>query len=122
MKSNTALLVFAIALIAPPAARAQSQDADLILTNARIYTVDAARPRAQAVAIRSGRIIFVGSAQEVTALRGATTRVLDLAGKTVIPGMIDAHGHLTGLGSTLRMVDLVGTTSYDEIVERVRQK
>src|SRR5688572_16957501 len=117
MKPNAAVIAFAIALAAPAAARAQTPPADLILTNARVYTVDAARPRAQAVAIRDGRIVFVGSAQEAAGLSGGATRVIDLKGQTVIPGMIDAHGHLAGLGNSLRVVDLVGTTSYDEIVE-----
>jgi predicted amidohydrolase YtcJ len=122
MKPNAAIIALAIALTAPGTARAQTPAADLILTNARVYTADAARPRAQAVAIRDGRIVFVGSAREAAALRGSATRTLDLNGKTIIPGMIDAHGHLAGLGNSLRIVDLVGTTSYEQIVERVRQK
>ncbi len=87
-----------------------------------MYTADAALPHAQAVAIRGDRIVFVGSNQEAATLRGTGTRVLDVAGKTVIPGMIDSHGHLTGLGSALRTVDLVGTRSYDEIIERVARR
>lgn len=104
------------------AARTQAQQADLILTNARIYTADAAHPRAQAVAVRGDRIVFVGSAQEAAALRGPATKVIDLDGKTIIPGMIDAHGHLSGLGSALRTIDLMGTTSYQEIVDRVAKR
>lgn len=96
--------------------------ADLILTNGRVHTADPARPRAQAIAIKGDRITFVGSAREAAALRGSSTRVVDLAGRTVLPGLIDAHGHLTGLGSALRSVDLVGTRTYDEVIERVRQR
>ena len=55
-------------------------------------------------------------------MRGTATRVIDVTGKTVIPGMTDSHGHLTGLGSALRTVDLVGTRSYDEIIERVARR
>jgi predicted amidohydrolase YtcJ len=93
--------------------------ADLIVTNARVHTVDDARPRAQAFAVRDGRIAFVGDVPGALALRGPATRVLDLAGKTVIPGMVDAHAHLLGLGQALRTVDLTGTRSYDEVVARV---
>jgi predicted amidohydrolase YtcJ len=103
-----------------PAARAQQ--ADLILINGRVYTADAAQPQAQAVAVRGDRIVFVGSNQEALSLRGNGTRVIDASGKMVMPGMSDSHGHLTGLGSALRTVDLVGTRSYDEVIERVRRR
>ena len=99
----------------PPAPR----PADLIVTNARIYTVDEGRPVAEAMAIRGGRIDFIGSVRGALAHRGSATRVLDLAGRTVIPGMVDAHAHLRGLGEALRTVDLTGTRSYDEVIARV---
>lgn len=111
------LLPFAVAV---SVSVSYAQQADLILTNARVYTADAARPHAQAIAVRGDRIVFVGSSLEAGALRGSGTRLIDLAGRTVVPGMIDAHGHLTGLGRALRTVDLVGTTSLDQVVERVR--
>ncbi len=66
--------------------------ADLIVTNARIYTVDDAHPVVSAMAVRDGRVQFTGSAREAMALKGASTRVVDLGGRTVIPGMVDAHG------------------------------
>lgn len=93
--------------------------ADVLVTNARIYTVDEARPRAEAMAIKDGRVLFVGPARLAAAHRGATTRVVDAGGQAVIPGMTDAHGHVTGLGEALRNVDLVGTSSYDEVIARV---
>jgi predicted amidohydrolase YtcJ len=97
---------------------AQAPRADLIITNARIYTVDDSRPRVSGMAVRDGRIQFVGSEREVLALRGPSTRVIDGAGRTIIPGMVDAHAHLLNLGLSLRNVDLVGTRSYDEVVQR----
>ena len=115
--TKTILSLALIAALAP--ATASAQHADVIITNARVYTSDAARPRAEAVAVRGDRIVFVGSAYEAALLRGPATRVFDVAGKTVIPGMIDSHGHLTGLGAALRTVDVVATKSLDEIVERV---
>ena len=93
--------------------------AELVVTNARIYTVDPSRPVVQAMAIRDGRVTFIGGTAGAMALRGPQTRVLDLAGRTVIPGMVDAHAHFLGLGEKLRNVDLVGTRSYDEVIARV---
>ena len=55
----------------------------------------------------------------ILTLRGPQTRIVDLAGKTVIPGMVDAHGHVSGLGTALSVVDLTGASSYDEIIARV---
>ena len=98
---------------------AQQQTADLIVTNARIYTVDDAHPLADAMAVRGGKITFVGDSRGALTLRGAQTKVVDLGGRTVIPGMIDAHGHVSGLGTALAVVDLTGASSYDEIVARV---
>jgi predicted amidohydrolase YtcJ len=98
---------------------AQSVTADLIVQNARIYTVDRTHPVARAMAVRGGRILFVGSERGAMALRGAGTRVVDLQGKTVIPGMVDAHAHLAGLGTSLRIVNLLGTRSVDDVIARV---
>ena len=119
MEAMTKINRFLAFIVALAPATASAQHADVIITNARVYTSDAARPRAEAVAVRGDRIVFVGSAHEAGLLRGPATRVYDVAGKTVIPGMIDSHGHLTGLGAALRTVDLVATKSLDEIVERV---
>ena len=115
---RTLLVLLALLVPAAPAA-GQGAPADLILTNARVYTVDEANPRAQAVAVRGAEIVFVGSAREAEVLRGPDTRVVDLDGMMVMPGMIDSHGHFPGLGSAMRNVDLVGTRSLDEVVERV---
>ena len=98
------------------------QQADLVVTNAQIYTSDVNRPVAEALAVRAGRIAFVGSNRGALALAGPRTERLDLAGKTVIAGMVDAHAHLLGLGQALRTVDLVGTRSYDEVIARVVER
>jgi predicted amidohydrolase YtcJ len=98
------------------------QQADLVVTNARIYTSDVNRPLAEALAVRGGRIAFVGSNRGALALAGPRTERLDLTGRTVIAGMVDAHAHLLGLGQALRTVDLVGTRSYDEVIARVADR
>jgi predicted amidohydrolase YtcJ len=95
---------------------------DLILHNARVYTMDANRSTAQALAIRGDRIMRVGTNAELLALRGPATRVIDLSGGTIVPGLQDAHGHFTGLGASMQSIDLRGTTSYEQVVGMVRQR
>jgi hypothetical protein len=111
-------LATAVLLALAPRARA-AEPADLVLTNGVVHTVDAARPRAEAVAVRGNRIVAVGSAAEAMALVGPKTRVLDLAGRTVVPGFDDSHAHVLGIGFARLDVDLTGTRSWSEVVERV---
>ncbi|MBI4419926.1 MAG: amidohydrolase [Gemmatimonadetes bacterium] len=106
----------------PPFLASQQPSADLVVTNAKIYTVDASRPHAEALAVRGGRVVFVGDARGAQALVGPNTEKWDLRGKTVVPGIVDAHAHLLGFGGALRNVDLVGTKSYDEVVARVVER
>jgi len=94
----------------------------LILHHGRIYTVDAANAIAEAVAVQGDRIVSVGSNADVLARRTSSTRVIDLGGATVLPGLHDAHGHFTGLGAFLQSLNLRGTTSYQQIVGRVRER
>jgi predicted amidohydrolase YtcJ len=116
---SRALLLLLVPSIVTAQQQPQQQPADLIVTNARIYTVDESHPLADAMAVRGGKVQFVGSTRAAMALRGASTRVIDLNGRTVIPGMVDAHGHVDNLGLALRTVDLTGTSSYDEVIARV---
>lgn len=95
---------------------------DLILHNARIYTGDPSRPTAEAIAIRADRIVRVGTNAEALALRATPTRVIDVAGGTIVPGLQDAHGHFTGLGAGMQSLDLRGTTTYEQVVGMVRQR
>ena len=104
------------AALAPALASAQS--ADLILRNGRIYTVDDAKPFGTALVVRGDRVIFVGSDAEAATFAGKSTRVIDLAGFTVLPGFADAHIHVLGVGQALREVNLVGVTTYEEVVSR----
>jgi predicted amidohydrolase YtcJ len=105
--------------LAPLAAGAQAP-ADLVLINGHVYTVDNARPIVTAFAVRGGRIVFIGSDAEARALAARSTRVIDLHGATVLPGFTDAHAHLLGLGDELRRVNLAGSTSYQQVIDRVK--
>ena len=110
---------FALVALAPALLGAQ-RPADMVLLNGNIYTVDSARPTASAMAVRAGRILFVGSDGEARKLAKGSTKLVDLRGATVVPGIIDAHAHLLGLGNTLRRVNLAGSVSYDEVIARVK--
>ena len=95
--------------------------ASLILTRGRIHTLDPARPEATAIAVSGDRILKVGSDKEIAALVGPGTRKIDLQGKTVIPGLIDAHLHLAGIGESLETLDLKGVATAAEAVKRVEE-
>jgi predicted amidohydrolase YtcJ len=108
-----------LVLIAPLfLACTHKEEVDLIVFNADIYTVDANFSKASAVAIKDGKFVAVGSSEEIAEKYNAAEH-FDAKGKTMVPGLIDAHCHFYGLGLNQQVVDLVGTTSFDEIVDRV---
>lgn len=95
-------------------------NADFIVHNAKVYTVDSAFTIAEAFAVDNGSIIAVGSSNEILDTYTSDSTV-DLKGKTVLPGLIDAHSHFIGYAKTKLGADLVGTRSFDEVLERVVQ-
>src|SRR4051812_38368970 len=97
----------------------QRPAADVIITNAKIWTVDANRPQAEAVAIIGPRIVALGSSAEMDAWRGAETNVIDAAGKLVLPGFNDAHVHFLDGSSNLTNVQLKGADSPEEFALRI---
>lgn len=102
-------------------ATAATPEADTVLTNARVYTVDEAQPWAEALAIRDGRIVAVGSIDAVRAHIGPSTQVRDFAGRMILPGFVNAHDHPI-LGPTVQMgVSLDGVLDIDEAITRIRQ-
>ena len=96
-------------------------DPDRILINGVVHTMDAARPRAEAVAMTGGRISAVGTTAEILAGKGVATEVIDLEGATVVPGLKESHGHFVGIGLARMNLSLVGTRSFDEVVSRVAE-
>ena len=94
------------------------QQADLIVTNANIYTVNNNFETAQAFAVKDGKFLEVGTTEAILANYESST-IEDAKGQTIVPGFIDAHCHFLGLGLNQQAVDLVGTTSFDEVVQRV---
>ena len=98
-----------------------TQPADLVLTNGHIVTVDGARPEAQAVAARGGRIVALGTDDEMRRYVGPATQVIDLGGRLAIPGFIESHAHVTGLGEMRMELDLTTANSWDDIVAMVAE-
>ncbi len=95
--------------------------ADLILRHGVFYPVQPPGRIEGSLAVRGGRIVYLGSDTGADRLRGPRTRVIELAGRAVTPGLIDAHSHLGGLGEALQEVDLGGAATYEEVVRRVRE-
>lgn len=93
--------------------------ADLVLTNGKIVTVDDENPQVEAVAVTDDTILAVGTSQEIEAYIGDQTRVLDLEGRLAVPGFIESHGHFMGLGSAQMQLDLLDTSTWEEIVTKV---
>ena len=116
--SPLALLAMTVSIVAPPA-HGQEPKADLVLRGATVHTMDARQPRVEAVAVRGNRIVAVGANADVAAWIAPTTEVLELTGQTVIPGFKESHGHFLGVGFARMNVDLVGTRSLQEVLDRV---
>jgi len=95
---------------------AQAQVADWVLENANIYTVHAANPKAKAIAVKGSRIVAVGDVHKHI---GPATRRVDAKGATVVPGLIDSHGHIAGLGDSLEILDLREAESAADIAAQV---
>jgi predicted amidohydrolase YtcJ len=119
MKTAIALLLaLAAAGFASPT---RAQDADTVLLNGKIVTLDSAAPLAEALAVRDGRIIAVGRSADIRALAGGGTRVIDLAGRTVIPGLIDSHMHAIRAALFYETeVNWIGTRSIPEAMARIK--
>ncbi|MCB0464794.1 MAG: amidohydrolase family protein, partial [Aequorivita sp.] len=109
------LLLLAISIVS---CAPEKLPADLLIKNATIYTVDKDFSTANALVVKDGKILEIGLKPELE-LKYNIKKTYDAKGNTVVPGLIDAHAHLYGLGMGLQNVDLVGTTSFDEILGKV---
>lgn len=108
-------------LVVAPAPRTMTDPADLVLTNAEVHTLSPDGDEIhEGVAIRDGRIRRVDTAAEVTYLVGVETEVIDLDGRVVVPGFIDAHAHVENVGQSLVHADLGGAGSLEAALDRLR--
>jgi predicted amidohydrolase YtcJ len=96
----------------------QKLEVDSIITNASIYTVNDNFEKAEAFAVKDGRFIAVGNASDIES-KYTSQNIIDANGQTIVPGLIDAHCHFLNLGFMSQEVDLVGTKSFDEVVNKI---
>ena len=119
----TSRILIAATLVAFfPAPTAAQVTSDLLVSGGTIHTADVTRPQVAAIVVRGDRVVFAGSEPEARAAARRGYRRLDLRGRVAIPGMVDAHAHLPGLGEFLVSVDLTGARSYDEVIRRVVER
>src|SRR4030088_3676848 len=113
------LVLTAAAIIAP--AHAQVQPADTILVNGKVVTLDAKSSVVQGIAIRDGKILDVGSNEEIRKRAGERTRIIDVGGRTVIPGLMDSHIHMLRAGLTYSVeLSWIGVPSLAKGLDLIR--
>ena len=114
-------LIFLAVLIMLSSCGSKPDKVDLLLTNARVYTVSPAHPWAEAVAVKGDKIVFAGSAREARKFAGKQTKIIDAQGKLLLPGIQDSHVHFLSGSLNLTRVDLSDTTTVEEIQDRIRR-
>jgi predicted amidohydrolase YtcJ len=117
LAASLLLLIF----FAPAPQRAESP-ADIVFKNGNVYTANDKSPRAQAVAVKADKIVFVGTNAAAQRFVGPNTRVVDLKGSTVLPGFTDSHQHLSGVGQREMTLNLEGTTSLEDLLAKVKAR
>src|SRR5258708_7240601 len=99
-----------------------AEHADFIFVNGTIHTVNERQRHAEAVAVKGQRIVFVGSNQDAKNFRGNETRIVDLGGKTVVPGMTDSHCHIFGIGEREMNLNLEGASTREDFLAKVKAR
>jgi predicted amidohydrolase YtcJ len=117
---KTLLISLLLAVLILPAGSSNQEAADVIFVNGNVYTANDRQPKAEAIAVKGERIVFVGSSSAARALAGKNTRVVDLGGKTVLPGMTDSHYHLIGVGERELTLNLEGITNLPDFLAKVK--
>ncbi|MGB4844786.1 MAG: amidohydrolase [Ferruginibacter sp.] len=113
------LIIFLLPVILLSCNSSSETIADMVLQNGQIYTVNKDQPNAEALAVKDGIIIFTGSNADVKKYVGKNTELIDCKGQFVMPGFIEGHGHIYGLGSSLVNLNLMKAKNWDEIVAMV---
>src|SRR5262249_4253219 len=116
------LLLVGLSLLSPLVAAAERPAAETIITNAKVWTVDRNHQQAEAVAILGNRIVAVGTEAEIDGWRGQQTRIIDAAGKLLLPGFNDAHVHFISGSMQLDQVQLNDARTKEEFVRRISEQ
>lgn len=117
------LLLIALSLFVVRAQKEEKElPAEVLFKNGNIYTVDDDQPKAEAIAVKFGKIVFVGSNADAKKYEVKGVKVIDLKGRTVVPGMADAHYHLSGVGFREMNLNLEGTTSLQDFLAKVKAR
>lgn len=112
--------IFSVSSLLSP--KSETEPANLVLKNGNVYTANERQAKAEAVAVKGDRIIFVGSNRDAQKYVGSKTRVIDLHGNTLLPGMTDAHHHLSGVGFREMTLNLEGITSLQDFLAKVKAR
>lgn len=100
----------------------KQQEADLVLLSGKVATVDKNFSIHEAIAVKGNKFIYVGNNNGAEKFIGEKTKIIDLEGGLVLPGLIDAHAHMNSLGNELSNLNISGSTSFQEIVNKVAEK
>src|SRR5262244_4504926 len=117
---KTILLTLLLTVLVVPVGLNTQEAADVIFVNGNVYTANDRQPKAEAIAVKGERIIFVGSSAAAKSYAGKNTRVVDLGGNTVLPGMTDSHYHLIGVGERELTLNLEGITNLRDFLAKVK--
>ncbi len=112
----------AVILLFMSSITAGAETAETIFINGNIYTVNENQPSAQAIAVKNDRIIFVGANADGESFRVGKTHIVDLAGKTVMPGFTDSHCHIFGIGEREMTLNLEGTNTREDFLAKVKER
>lgn len=116
------LVILSLILLSFVPTYQSTSSADLVLKNGNVYTANDRAPRAEAIAIKADRIVYVGSNAGAQKFVGSSTKVVDLKGKTVFPGFADAHQHLSGVGFREMTLNLEDTSSLDDLLAKLKAR
>jgi len=116
------LVILSLLLLGVMPTQLRVVPADIVFKNGNVYTANDSSPKAEAVAVKGDRIVFVGSNAEAGRYVAANTRVVDLHGNTVLPGFADAHQHLSGVGFREMTLNLEGINSLDELLAKLKAR
>src|SRR5688500_5589071 len=122
MKLSLIAASLLLLIVFMPAPQSAQSAADIVFKNGNVYTANDKSPKAQALAVKEDKIVFVGTNAEAQKYVGPNTRVVDLKGNTVLPGFTDSHQHLAGVGHREMTLNLEGSTSLEGFLAKVKAR